>query len=230
MTADFSHVDRLISVLGRERFRLVGGLAVQALTRNVSVAEVEHIASATQDVDIATSEAIGNLAAIAGIRVDVLDFEISDDDLFVEEEGHRITVRLPDETRIVRLPGSDREVVIAGPATLIAMKAAAASAPRGKRRTDHADIALLAVEERLRPTGVSALLEAWRPKMRAGLRSSIAAVRAAFATDESEGPVAFANVVREAAAILEYEEWVSKEAVALREASVAVRLALRAFE
>lgn len=213
-------------------FLLVGGLAVQLLGEGTSWNDDLSAASRpTYDIDIAVRRIadLKNLAKVKGTRVDVLELEVSRTDLGVEEGRTAIHARLPDDSRSIHVPGTSRVIRVVGPASLVVMKAAAIADPaRGKRGTDLADIATLALREREKSLGLREQIASWKPEMRKELIAAVGAVKAAFASPESEGSYEFSKVLR-GGPIFDYDEWLQKEIEATERASIAVRLLLEDF-
>jgi hypothetical protein len=232
LKADYSALLRVAKLLEGIEFRLVGGLAVQLLGEGVHFEdELAALSRPTADVDIAVLRiaALPTQAKVPG--VDVLEWEITESNLAVTQGNQSIQARLPDDSRLILVPGTTRHVRVAGPASLVLLKSAAAVASaRGKHGTDLADIATLALRERAAPSGVAKRLADWKPEMTRPLLAAIRDVRTAFATPESDGSFEFSKVVRGGKPIFDYEEWSRMEASATEQASIAVRRLLEAFE
>lgn len=189
----------------------------------VDTSEVQDLAGAarsTEDIDFAVRAGrFGDAAAaltragfgrteiktrfLAGTTVvDVLEADVGAVPGRVDQDSSPWSIPAPAEEFVtVTLGPEGTSVRIPTVAALVAMKSqswASRSALRPeKKKTDLADIASLALCERVRPSGARESFGRWATQMQAGVFYVLREVRARFESPEADGTRTFVKVVRE---------------------------------
>lgn len=164
-----------------------------------------------------------------GIEVDLLEGESVEGSANAEVSDRSIAVSLPAGDR-VETDVDGIALSIAGPATLVVLKACALADPtRGRSQADLSDIATLAIREFVAPTSASQRLRQWETTMTPELRGRLRSVRQKFSTPDAAGCQAFCREVRSQLAG-PFDEWEAEEAIVAAVAGDAVLALLAAFK
>lgn len=149
----------------------------------------------------------------------------------VDQESHPWAIPAPaDQIGVITIKPGGASVRVPTIAALVAMKAqswASRSSTRPEKKgTDLADIASLALCERVRPTGARECFQEWAPRVKAAVFYNLRHIHTLFASPDADGVTAYVKVVREFAG----SPWTpDDDERAAANASDAVRVLLAAY-